>query len=89
MSLSDEEIKASILEFLVKKGRWGAYYHPLETMVRWMGKKVKRNGKRVRVCFKQLIKEGYVLIHKRGKTISLNPSLSREIIEFIRRKAEF
>jgi len=88
MSLTDQKIKASILEFLVKKGRWGAHYHPLDTMVRWMGKKVRRNGKRVRTCLKQLIREGYVLIHKQGKTISLNPSLSREIIEFIERKTE-
>ena len=57
-------------------------------MVRWMGKKVRRNGKRVRECVKELIREGFVLIHKRGKAISLNPSISREIIEFIERKAE-
>lgn len=88
MSLSDEEIKASILEFLVKKGRWGAHYHPLETMIRWMGKKVRRNGKRVKACLKQLVREGYLLSYKRGQTISLNPSMSREIIEFIRKKAE-
>jgi len=88
MSLSDKEIKASILEFLVKKGRWGAHYHPLETMVRWMGKKVKGNGRRVRACLKQLARESYILIHKRGETLSLNPSRSKEIIEFIRRRAE-
>jgi hypothetical protein len=49
--ITDQQIKASILEFLMKKGRWGAHYYPLDTMVRWLGKKVMRNGKRVMVCF--------------------------------------
>jgi hypothetical protein len=83
--ITDQQIKASILEFLMKKGRWGAYYYPLDTMVRWLGKKVMRNGKRVRVCLKDLVNEGYVLIHKRGEAVSLNPAMSEEIIEFIRK----
>ena len=83
--ITDQQIKASILEFLMKKGRWGAHYYPLDTMVRWLGKKVMRNGKRVRVCLKDLVNEGYVLIHKRGEAVSLNPAMSEEIIEFIRK----
>ncbi|MCR6624172.1 MAG: hypothetical protein NDF58_06360 [archaeon YNP-LCB-024-027] len=83
--ITDQQIKASILEFLMKKGRWGAHYYPLDTMIRWLGKKVMRNGKRVRVCLKDLVNEGYVLIHKRGEAVSLNPAMSEEIIEFIRK----
>jgi hypothetical protein len=83
--ITDQQIKASILEFLMKKGRWGAHYYPLDTMVRWLGKKVMRDGKRVRVCLKDLVNEGYVLIHKRGEAVSLNPAMSEEIIEFIRK----
>jgi hypothetical protein len=85
--LSDEQVKASILEFLLKKGRWGAHYYPLDTMVRWMSKKVMRNGKKVKACLRDLITEGYVLIHKRGETVSLNPAMSKQIIEFIEKVA--
>ena len=46
--LSDEEIDRVILDFLVKKGRWGSHYFPLDTLVRWLGKRIGRDGKRVR-----------------------------------------
>jgi len=86
--LSDEQVKASILEFLLNKGRWGAHYYPLDTLTRWLGKKVRKNGKRVRVCLRDLVNEGYVLIHKRGETVSLNPAMTKEIIDFIRKVAK-
>jgi len=85
MSLSDEEVRAIVLEFLLKKGRWGARYHPIDTMVRWLGKKVRRNGKRVRKIVRELVNQGYLLLQKRGKAISLNPVLSREILEYLER----
>lgn len=88
MSLSDEEVRAAILEFLLKKGRWGSRYHPLDTMARWLGKKVRRNGKRVRRIIKSLVNEGYLLLHKRGQTVSLNPTKSKEIIEYLERMKE-
>jgi hypothetical protein len=40
-------VRAAILEFLIKKGRWGAHYFPIDTLVNWMGRKVERNGKRL------------------------------------------
>ena len=83
--LTDEQVKAAIIEFLIKKGRWGAHYFPLETLANWLSKKVRRNGKRVRKCLRDLVNEGYLLVHKRGKTISLNPTRSTEIKEFIRK----
>lgn len=82
--LSDVEVKAAILSFLEKKGCWGTHYFPLDTLVRWLGRKVKRNGKRVRKCVEELAEEGYILFHKRGETVSLNPGRSREIIEYIK-----
>jgi hypothetical protein len=81
--LTDREIKLAILQFLVKKGRWGARYFPTQTLVKWFAKKVKRNGKRVMACLELLIKDGYLLMHKKGRTISLNPSKSTEIIELV------
>lgn len=86
--LNDEQVKASILEFLLKKGRWGAHYFPLDTLIRWMSKKVRRNGKRVKACLRDLVNEGYVLIHKRGETISLNPVRSKKIMGYIERIIE-
>lgn len=83
MILSDNEVKMAILEFLVKKGRWGAHYFPIDTLVNWMGRKVERNGKRVRACLKELVKHGYVLMHKKGGTASLNPALAQQIRHLI------
>ena len=77
--LTDGQVKAAIMEFLVKKGRWGAHYFPIDTLVNFLGKKIRRDGKRIRKCIQDLVDEGYVLLHKKGKTISLNPARSREI----------
>jgi len=82
--LTDSEVKAAILSFLEKKGRWGAHYFPLDTVVNWLGRKVRRDGKRVRKCIEGLVREGYVLVHKKGNTLSLNPARSKEIVEYIR-----
>jgi len=88
MVISDEQVRAAILEFLIKKGRWGAHYFPLDTLVNWMGRKVDRDGKRVRTCLKELAKQGYVLMHKRGETVSLNPAMTEKIRELINRRSQ-
>lgn len=80
---SDEEIKADIMNRLMRRGCWGGKYLPLDNLVNWLSKKVKRDGKRIRKLIKELIKEGYILAHKGGETVSLNPAFSREIIEYI------
>lgn len=85
MILSDDQVKIAILEFLVMKGRWGAHYFPVDTLVNWMGRKVERNGKRVRACLKDLGRQGYVLAHKRGETVSLNPAVAEKIRELTRK----
>jgi hypothetical protein len=81
--LTDEQVKAAVLEFLLKKGRWGAHYFPTATLINWFSRRVRRNGKRIRSCLRNLIRRGFLLVHKRGKTISLNPFRRREILEFI------
>ncbi len=83
--LSDQQIKAAILGKLKNRGYWGARYTPLDSLVRWLSKKIRRNGKRIRELVNQLVNDGYVLLHKQGATISLNPRKSEEIIEYIRR----
>lgn len=80
---TDNQLKAHVLDFLRRQERWGARYFPLDTLVNWMGKAMKRNGKRVRDAIKELVRIGYVLVWKRGDTISLNPHLAKEINEFI------
>lgn len=84
IELADEQLRLAIMEFLAKKGRWGAHYYPIDTIVNWMGKKVRRDGKRVRRMIKELVNSGYLLVHKRGDTVSLNPARSKEIIELLK-----
>lgn len=85
---SDEEVKADIMNRLMRKGCWGGKYLPVDSLVHWLSKRVKRDGRRVRGLIRELIKEGYLLAHKGGKTISLNPALCREIIEYIEKVIE-
>jgi len=81
--LSDEDIKAIILSKVENRGCWGARYMPLDTLVRWLSRKIRRNGKRVQRAIKQLLNDGSILLHKKGETVSLDPVRSREISEFI------
>ena len=83
--LSEQEIKADLMYRLLRKHCWGAKYLPLDTIIRWMSGKIKRNGRRIQRAVRQLVNDGYLILHKRGKTASLNPTKSREIVEFIRK----
>jgi hypothetical protein len=83
--LSDEQIRADIMSTLLRKNCWGAKYLPVDTIINWLGKHVKRDGKRVEKIIKEMTKEGYLFVHKKGGTISLNPSRSREIAEYIQK----
>jgi len=82
------QIKAIIMDKLRKRGCWGGKYTPLDSLVRWIGRKLKRNGKKVKNAIKQLAGEGYLLLHKKGRAVSLNPAKSREIVDFIERVIE-
>ena len=74
-----------VMDKLRKRGCWGGRYTPLDSLVRWLGKKIKKNGRRVRAAIRQLV-DDYLILNKRGKTVSLNPTRSREIMKFIERK---
>ena len=69
--IRDEEIKADIMNKLMRRGCWGARYLPLDSLVRWLSKRVKRDGRRIRRLIKELVKEGYLLIHKKEKLFLL------------------
>jgi len=85
LEISDEEIKADLMYRLLRKHCWGAKYLPLDTLINWMSKRIRRNGKRIKRCVEELTNEGYIFIHKRGEAISLNPMRSKEISEYIKR----
>ena len=80
---SDEELRAIILNFIMRKGRWGEHYFPIDTMTKWLGQVVRNNGKNVRKKVDELAKEGYLILWKRNTTASLNPRMKREILEYI------
>jgi len=82
---ADSELRALILDWLERHGRWGAHYFPLDTLVNKLSHVVKNDGRRIRRMVKELLDEGYILAHKRGETISLNPTRSKEIAEYIKK----
>jgi len=86
--LSDEEIRADIMNKLMRKGCWGAKYLPLDSLVNWLAKRVKRDGKRVRRIVRMLVDDRYLLAHKGGGAVSLNPVKSKEIVEYTERVIE-
>jgi hypothetical protein len=79
------ELRALILNFLMRKGRWGEHYFPIDTMANWLGQVVRNNGKNVRKMAKELTKEGFLILHKVNTTASLNPRIKNEIMEYIER----
>lgn len=81
--ISDEQLKADLMYRLLRKHCWGAKYFPLDTLVNWISKQIKMNGRRIKKCVEELVKEGYILLHKGGKAISLNPTRSIEIEKYI------
>lgn len=89
ISLSDEEVKADIMNRPLRRNCWGAKYLPVDTLVNWLAGKVKPNGKRVRKLIRQLVNEGFLIFHKKGETISLNSAKSGETIEYIKRFLKF
>lgn len=82
---SDEELKALILNFIMRKGRWGEHYFPIDTMANWLGQVVQNNGKNVRKKVKELANVGFLILHKVNTTASLNPRYKNEIIEYIQK----
>lgn len=81
---TDAEIKADFMDRLIRKHCWGAKYLPLDSLINWIAKQIKKDGRRVRKCVEDLAKDGYLLLHKRGEAVSLNPAKSKEIAEYVK-----
>ncbi len=77
--MSAEEIKAEVCWRLRRRDCWGANYLPVDALVGWLGKQVKKDGKKVQTAINDLTKEGLLLPHKKGRTVSLNPHRIRDI----------
>lgn len=82
--VSDQEVKVDLMNRLFRKHCWSTKYLPLDTLKRWISKRI-RDGKRLDRLVRELVNEDYLLLHKGGKTVSLNPRRSKEILEYIRR----
>lgn len=72
------------MDWLLRHGRWGSHYFPLDTLTNKLSHAVKNDGKRIRNCVKELAQQGYLLPHKGGETTSLNPSMKRGILEYVK-----
>ena len=83
LDLTDEQVKADIMDRLLRRHCWGEKYLPIDSLVNWMGKQIKRNGKRIRKLLDELVKEGFLFLHKRNTTTSLNPRMKGQIVEYI------
>lgn len=81
--MTNDQIKALILNYLLRRKRWGGKYYPKQKLVRYLGQDVLNDGKDVTRRLDELIKDRWVFHGKKRKTISLNPSLTREIPDFI------
>ena len=80
---SDSEVKALILDWLVRHGRWGAHYFPLDNLVNKLSHAVKNNGEKIKRAAGELLKQRYLFVHKKRNTVSLNPARNREIVEYL------
>ena len=81
--LTFEELKATILNGLRSRNRWGGKYVPVKSMIYRMSRRVKNNGKMVREAIDELLSEGLLLAHKGGETVSLNTKRKKDIIDNI------
>ncbi len=81
---SDEELKALILNFIFRRGRWGKHYFPIDTMKNWLSQVVQNNGKNIEKKIKELVNDGFLILHKKKTTASLNPHMRQEIMNYIR-----
>lgn len=81
--LSEEQIKADILNRLVNGGYWGKGHQNVRQLVDWMKNYVKENGVKIRKCIRRLQQERLIGSKKSGKSIYANPRYRKEIGDFI------
>lgn len=80
--LTEEQIKADILNRLVNANAFGKYHIPCDQMRSWIENKIKRNGKKVTKCTNELAKTGLIIKTARN-TIYANHQKLDEILTYI------
>ena len=87
--ISDDQIKATILLKLHKRGNWGASHTAFDNLKKgWTEADLGKHGlKRVEQLVKKLMRLGVIIPKPTsyGLQISLNPRQSEEIIAFMKR----
>ncbi len=86
---SDDEIKATLMFKLHKRGNWGASHTALDNLTKgWNQSDLGKHGlKRVEQIAKELIRQGAIIPKPTsyGLQVSLNPRQSDAITAFMRR----
>lgn len=80
--LTDEQIKADILNRLVNAGAFGSYHIPMDRMRSWIQNKIKKDGKTVTKCIEDLARTG-LLIKTSRNTIYADHQRLDEIFGYI------
>ncbi len=87
--LSDDEIKATLMFKLHKRGNWGASQTAFENLLKgWNQSDLGKQGlKLVQKLAKELIRQGAIIPKPTsyGLQVSLNPRQSEQIMAFMRR----
>ena len=81
VDMTDEQIMALILNYLIRRRCWGKKYFQRQRLVRYLGQEVLGDGREVTRCLDELIQFRWINPRKKGETISLNVSYKREIID--------
>ena len=89
LMLTDDEIKATILFKLHKRGNWGASHTAFENLHKgFKDSDVGKHGiKRIETIAKDLIRQGWIIPKPTnyGLQVALNPRENQAIIAFMRR----
>jgi len=86
--LSDDQIKATILLKLHKRGNWGASHTAFDNLQKGFkdADLGKHGKKRIEAVARDLVREGWIILKPTGYglQVALNPRENQAIIEFMR-----
>jgi hypothetical protein len=77
-----EPLKLHILRNLYRRAYIGSKYLPIEEL-KWGLPTHEKSMKKINKAVKELVKEGYLILHKKGTTVSINPRMIKEVREII------
>lgn len=77
-----ESLKVHILRNLYRHAYIGNRYIPIEEL-KWGLPGHEKNMKVINKTVKELVREGYLIPHKKGETVSINPKMLKEVREIV------